>query len=127
MRRRSGWLLTTAVSIKSGTVLIQSGIATDGVILPLPPGVTAEQVGPGKLALHIQVNPFVTEQAIPDDAALIAAIPLECVVDQNRRVRCRVRLLFIKVPSGSLQSVDTAGACRYTIMAAAPATGVISP
>ena len=59
----------------SGTVYVQSGIATDGVVLPLPTGVKAEDVAPGKGTLHIQVSMRVDGLAPPNAAGDWAPVP----------------------------------------------------
>lgn len=72
------------------TVLVQSGIASDGTILPLPPGVTEAQIGDGRATVHIQVAPLVDPAAAPVPGADFAALVQECRVDSDRRVRCRI-------------------------------------
>jgi hypothetical protein len=85
-------------------VLVESGIATDGVLLPLPKGITQKQVDDGQVVLHIHVTPRYDGLGTP-------AVPAVCVVE-GQRLRCRL--------------VDTAlpntvpGRCDYTVLAFVP-------
>ncbi|HYD38814.1 MAG TPA: hypothetical protein VEA60_14440 [Allosphingosinicella sp.] len=72
------------------TVLVQSGVASDGTILPLPPGVTEEQIVAGTATIHVQVAPLVDPATAPTPGADFAALVQECRVDDDRRVRCRI-------------------------------------
>lgn len=104
----------------SGTVYVQSGIASDGVVLPLPTGVKAEDVAPGKGTLHIQVSMRVDGLAPPNAAGDWAPVPIECSVDADRRVRCRIRWVEIAaVPNFA----DRPGVCNYVVLVGIPATG----
>ena len=49
----------------SGKVTIQSGVATDGVIIPPPPGITDDQVRASGIVLHTQVTPRVVNSGPP--------------------------------------------------------------
>ncbi len=75
----------TLESALKGEVKISSGVASDGVKLPLPRGVKESDVG-SKLALHVFLRPAVA------GALLVAE---ECAADDQRRVRCRVRRLTV--------------------------------
>ncbi len=72
----------TLESALKGDVKVSSGVASDGVKLPLPGGVKEDDIG-SKLALHVFLRPVVE----------MPLIPLECTVDPQRRVRCQVREL----------------------------------
>lgn len=72
------------------TVLVQSGVASDGIILPLPPGVTQQQIDDGKASVHVNVSPLVDPAAAPTAGADFAALVQECRVDSDRRVHCRI-------------------------------------
>jgi len=103
----------------SGSVYVQSGIASDGVVLPLPTGVKPEDVGPGKGTLHIQVSLRTNGVPPPNTADDWAAIPLECSVDADRRVSCRVRWVEVGGVGGFF---DRPGVCDYVLLVAIPAT-----
>jgi len=113
-------------SLPPGGVSVQSGLASDGVILPLPAGVSEDDVTGNKVVLHIQVTPVLpglpvvtTSTPFPSP---VAALPLWCSVDGDRRVNCFIRsLTYATTPS--LTFVDTPGMCQYTVIAAKPALG----
>ena len=79
---------------------VESGIATDGTLLPLPKGITPEQVESGTAVLHVHVTPRW------DDLAGTPIVPKVCTVD-GRRVHCRFD------DAGS----DVPGRCDYTVLA----------
>jgi hypothetical protein len=92
-----------------GSVRVQSGTATDGIRLPLPPGVTEADVSDAKVALHVTVTPrFPFDPNQPDRAFAVA----RCEVDPDRVVRCR---LFEVSPGTSA----VPGACDYIVIASA--------
>ena len=70
--------------LTSGSVMVQSGQATDGMILPLPEGVTQEQVDKGQVLLHFTVTPHLPPSAAP--TGKFAWVPKERLVDADRRV-----------------------------------------
>ena len=106
----------------SGTVYVQSGIASDGVVLPLPAGVKPEDVT-GKGTLHVQVSMRLEDLAPPalPAGADWAPVPIECSVDADRRVRCQVR--WVQVPAAAPNFVDLPGVCNYVLLVGIPATG----
>jgi len=73
--------------ISAGSVLATSGTATDGMLVPLPSGVSQEEVADGRVVVHVYVTPRVPAPAT--DTAL--QVPVEATVDSDRRVRCRLR------------------------------------
>ena len=102
-----------------GSVYVQSGVASDGMIVPLPSGIKPDQVGPGKAALHVQVTPRLADTTPPDNTNTWGIFPLECSVDADRRVRCLVRWIRINAPVSTL---DLPGMCDYSVTVAVPAT-----
>jgi len=110
-------------AVKPGTMQVQSGIASDGVVLPLPPGVTSAT----QADLHIHVTPRMISYPPPTAPALgpgdiWISIPLECFVDAARLVTCRIR--WVKVTNGGASTtVDVPALCDYTIIAAVAASG----
>jgi hypothetical protein len=119
--------ITSNTPLPPGSILVQSGIATDGVILPLPSGVQEDAVTAGHVLLHIEVVPILLDitQMTGVSPAPFAAFPLQCFVDQDRRVNCLVRAAaFASSATGpSIVTTDAAGTCRYTLIAAPPAAG----
>lgn len=104
-----------------GSVYVQTGVASDGLVVPLPSGIKAEQVGPGKAALHVQVTPRLAGAQPPNNTDKWGAFPLECSVDADRRVRCLVRWInFSALPVTDIQ--DLPGTCDYSVTVAVPAT-----
>ncbi|MFI0418836.1 hypothetical protein [Spongiactinospora sp. 9N601] len=100
--------------ISAGSVLAASGTATDGMLLPLPSGVTPEEVADGRVALHVYVTPRIP----PSDAGFI--VPAETGVDADRRVRCRLRGYD---PIGSPgEIVERPGAVDFLVLATVPTT-----
>jgi hypothetical protein len=73
--------------ISAGSVLAASGTATDGTVLPLPSGVSPQEVADGRVALHVHVTPRIP----PSDTGTELFTPMEATVDGERRVRCRMR------------------------------------
>ncbi|MER8158771.1 hypothetical protein [Streptomyces sp. NPDC094472] len=71
----------------AGSTLVTSGTATDGMLLPLPSGITPEQVADGRVVVHVHLTPRTPPLG---DTTLYS--PVEASVDADRRVRCRVRL-----------------------------------
>lgn len=97
-------------AVTPGSVQMQSGVAMDGVILPLPPGITQEMLDEGQATAHVHVTTRVPASAPPPGGGAYIASPHECTVDAERRVRCTVRWL-----SGT-HMVDLPGACDYVVM-----------
>lgn len=97
--------VTAEGEIKDGAtagVRIQTGIASDGMLLPLPPSISQEQVDDGKVILHMHVTPRYSADSM-------IMLPAECRVD-GRRVICKVfRNIGGPMPIGGL--------CDYTITA----------
>ena len=84
---------TITGAVAPGSVQMQSGIATDGIVLPLPPGITEEQVANSQVTLHISLTPrFPGAVASLDNNTDWVAVPLECRLEEtSRRVLCRFR------------------------------------
>ncbi len=92
------------------TVLMQSGIASDGMILPLPDGVTVGQVADGSARVHVQVSAHVDPAGSPNPTIDFAALVQECRVDVERRVHCRICWVSLPTTTG----VATVGATAIT-------------
>jgi hypothetical protein len=104
--------------LTSGSVMIQSGLATDGMLLPLPEGITEAQVQGGQVVLHFTVTPHVPPSAAP--AGKVAWVPSECRVDSDRRVSCLVTW-FDGFTAANRE--DRPATCDYVVMAAAASKG----
>jgi hypothetical protein len=81
---------TVSGAQRSGEVTVVSGVATDGMLLPLPAGVSEDQVSTGRILLHIWLRTHLTGGADPAGEVWVTS-PFECSVDQQRRVRSRLR------------------------------------
>jgi hypothetical protein len=103
-----------------GSVQVQSGTVTDGIVLPLPPGVPEDMVAPGKGTLHVLLTPRLggMPPSSPSDRWLSTS--LECFLDNNRRVHCLVRWTDITTPANSK---DLPGLCDYILHVSVPASG----
>ena len=106
-------------AIAPGTVHVQSGVVMDGLLLPLPPGIDPADIDSGKLILHVHVTPRLNQDLAPT-AADWAVAPVECFVDSNRRVQCRVH--WIPLPGNTDAAQTTAAFCDYLVMVSVPAT-----
>lgn len=100
--------------ISAGSVLVTSGTATDGMLVPLPAGVAPQEVADGRVALHVHVTPRVE----PRPAGIASAV--EAAVDGERRVRCRIRTFD---PAASPSFIDVPGSVEYLVLATVAAAG----
>jgi hypothetical protein len=115
--------ITSSTPLAPGTVSVQSGLATDGVVLPLPPGVSETDVTSGTIALHIQVTPIVPDVTSMATPQPFAAVPLTCHVDHNRRVRCLIRTLAPPLAAATVPTIaDSPGSCHYILIATSTST-----
>jgi hypothetical protein len=101
----------------AGGVQVQSGVAFDGATLPLPAGISQEQVDSGEVTIQAQVSPHYGEPALPSPTAGERWMmrPIECRV-QGRRVLCRVRWEYTD-PAIPVPVVELPGACDFTLLA----------
>jgi hypothetical protein len=72
-----------------GGVRVESGIVSHLMRIPLPANVTEDAVADGSVVLHLQVQPL---WQLPPGTSFDQMIPLECYVDDERRLHCRVLL-----------------------------------
>ncbi len=98
-------------------VQIQTGSAFDGMLLPLPAGISQAQVDAGEVIVQASVSPHYGQAALPAlgaDNQFWLMTPLECrVVD--RRVLCRVRWISTNNLGGS--PLVLPGVCDFVVMA----------
>ncbi|MFI9586798.1 hypothetical protein ACIHCQ_34340 [Streptomyces sp. NPDC052236] len=102
--------------ISAGTTLVTSGTATDGMLLPLPSGVSPEQVADGRVVVHVHLTPRVPPT--PADTTLYS--PVEATVDRDRRIRCRARLYDLSVAPPEV--VERPGTVDFLVLATVAAT-----
>jgi hypothetical protein len=105
--------------VTGGGLQVQSGTATDGVILPLPPGVTEAMVAPGKAALHVLLTPRIPLRPAGATGNW-GCVPIDVGIDDRRRLRCLLR--FFALPPALPSFEDRTGACDYLILIAVPAS-----
>jgi hypothetical protein len=107
-------------ALTQGEIRVQSGTATDGVRIQLPPGITEDQVASGAVTLHLHLTPH-TPQSTTQGSWYI---PVECDVDSNRQLTCQVM-----VGSGTLfaNAVQRPGAADYLIVATVESANGATP
>ena len=109
-------------ALAKGITQVESGVATDGMILPLPTGVSQKQVDDGDAIIQAHISLRLTGRTTPpgitDPAEQWTASPLETWVDTDRRVHCRVRWQrVIAAVAPVLRVEDHPAACNYVILA----------
>jgi len=106
-------------TLTGGTVRMTGGTTFDGTVLPLPAGVTADDIDSGDVDVVIQVTP-----RLPDPAAAPLGkdlyLPVECRVDADRRVYCTGRWFGL---SPGAADPPVAGACDYLVLVAVSGGG----
>ncbi|MBO0870614.1 MAG: hypothetical protein J2P15_18825 [Micromonosporaceae bacterium] len=108
---------------QAGGVAAVSGVATDGMILPLPAGIDPDQVASGRTTLHVLTTPRVTG-APPDDTGVWLAGPVESTVDKQLRVRCRMR--WYRLDSSPAEFADLPNPVEFLVLAAVAANPAVS-
>jgi hypothetical protein len=109
-------------AVTPGSMQVQSGIAFDGMTLPLPLGIDPADVDAGRVTLHIHVS---TRMDQPQTSSLIS-LPYECFADNNTRlVHCRIQQ-FTVAPAGLGGAVSLGTVmpsyCDYMVIAAVAAS-----
>jgi hypothetical protein len=114
-------------AVTPGSMQVQSGIASDGMVLPLPIGIDPAGVTAGKVTLFIHVTPRFDQLVGPTGGGHFLPFPYECHVDATtRQVHCRLQWW----DTGALPPLPTVtpliilpAPCDYTVIAAVAATG----
>jgi hypothetical protein len=120
-------------AVTPGSVQVQSGIACDGMILPLPIGIAAANViGSGALHTHIslRMSGLQPPSALPSPPGAgwtggtnvhWVMLPYECWVNPTTlEVHCRVQWID---PSGFSPPQILSALCDYMVIVATPAAG----
>jgi hypothetical protein len=103
-------------AVTPGSMQVQSGVAFDGMILPLPLGIDPADVAAGKVTLHTHVSLRMDQPQLPT----LYALPYECYVEAGtRQVHCRIQQWDLTVPSAV---AIVASNCDYTVIAAVAAS-----
>lgn len=98
-------------AVTPGTVQVQSGTFTDGMLLPLPPGITPEILDEGKAIAHVHLTMRAPPSGPPTTDPDWIAVPIECFLDADRRLRCTARWMRATVPP-----VDLPAQCDYMVL-----------
>jgi hypothetical protein len=107
-------------AVTPGSVQVQSGTALDGILMPLPPGVTADMVAPGKGTMHVHLMPRVdASPGPPTGMTKPVGFPYQCYVDNFRRLHCTIRWFDLAALGSSPQ--DLPGMCDYLMVVAVAA------
>jgi hypothetical protein len=115
-----------SAKVAAGTVQVESGIISDGMTLPLPSGITAQDVDAGHAVLHIQVTPRIPGSNTPDGGTHWLGLPCEVSVDDLRRVRCRSTWIDTSSTT-ALKTKLMGGLCDFIVLAAVKAPGGSNP
>jgi hypothetical protein len=105
-------------AVAPGSVQVQSGIAFDGMALPLPPGINPADVTAGKVTIHAHVSPRMDLLQAPNAWLLT----YECFADAlTRQVHCRVQQWDMTTAPATAGPVLPSH-CDYTVIAAVAAS-----
>ena len=107
-------------AVTPGSVQVQSGIASDGMTLPLPIGIDPASVDAGKVELFIHVTPHY-EQPMGPTGGTYFPVPYECRVDDKRQIHCRLQWFAIGAVPNNPQILPAL--CDYTVIASVAASG----
>jgi len=102
-------------AVTPGSMQVQSGIAFDGMILPLPVGIDPADAAAGKVTVHTHVTPHHESVNPPVNHYYV---PVECRVDTStRRVHCSVIDPLNPPPFARIPAW-----CDYLVIVAVPAS-----
>ncbi|MFO1119693.1 MAG: hypothetical protein U1E38_06150 [Rhodospirillales bacterium] len=105
-------------------VQMESGVATDGMTVPLPPGITPEQLVDGSATVHTLISPHIdpTTPPAPTPAGHVwTGAVQECRVDDDHRLLCRICWTRIDLTASPppQEVLVLAGSCDYLVLATA--------
>lgn len=98
----------------AGGVQVESGVITDGALVPLPAGINQKQLDSGEASIQVHLSPRYQQPAsLPPLAANEYWLmqPLECYV-QDRLAVCRVRW---QATAGAIGPFVLPGVCDYQV------------
>jgi hypothetical protein len=104
------------VKLIVGAARMVSGVATDGMHLPLPSGVTEADITAGDIQIHAWVSPV-----YPPTAQTAFAVG-RCDVDERRVVRCQLYALTRPGAAVEMSPVPVAS-CHFVVAAVVPPQG----
>jgi len=108
---------TITGKLTTGVVYVESGVAYDGMLVPLPAGITEDDVEAGQVVLHVSVTPRYPGSPKPSGAGNWIPIVAECLA-VGRRVRCR----YLWTKDLTVAPTYVNGACDYLVVAYVPAS-----
>lgn len=107
--------------VTAGNVFIQSGIVSNGIVIPLPPEITQQQIDNDQIVLHIQLLPrpdLIIHPPLPQDRLAISSV---CKVDDtDRRAQCLFTILHLGQADDPHKTEVEQGICEYIIVASVP-------
>jgi hypothetical protein len=100
--------------LAAGAVKLAGGVASDGVVLPLPAGVDAAAVASGGVEVLVRVTPRLPDPRTgPSPGAVF--LPVECRVDTDRRAHCAGSWLV-----GGTVSAPVPASCDWLVVVTVP-------
>ncbi len=107
-------------AVTPGSTQVQSGLAFDGMTIPLPIGIEPADVAAGKVTVHIQVSLHMDQLTPPASLTSPVAFPADCRVDSTtRQLRSRVQWWDLSGPApGPILPVFA----DYMVIVAVPAS-----
>jgi hypothetical protein len=106
----------------SDSVLVSSGTAFDGTVLPLPAGADPAAIEAGSVQLSVLVSPRHPDVASAPHPPRDRFVVAECRVDEERRVRCW-GTWFPPGGGGDGITTDVSSACDYLVLVSVPRGG----
>jgi hypothetical protein len=102
----------------SNDIWVESGTVSDGLLIPLPAGVTQQMLDDGKVTLHVTVTPRRVSELFPpgESSGTFFKEPFECRVD-GRRVFVRERWFDVTSLVTLGAPIVVPGACDYVVIA----------
>jgi hypothetical protein len=113
---------TISGALTTGALLVGSGAITHGIKIPLPSGVTEDQVTSGKATVYTHLSVRYDLASPPSPTAGASGVPWipalrELFVDDDRRVHCIVEWID---SNNNLPKKVRLGACEYVILVGTP-------
>lgn len=111
----------------AGGVQVESGVITDGALVPLPAGITQQQIDDGEATIQVNMTPRHQQPSIlpaPAPGEHWAMQPLECYAD-GRRVVCRIlwHETDLAGGGGAITHMVLPGVCDYQVFGFVKAEG----
>ena len=106
--------------VQPGSIQVQSGVAFDGMILPLPVGVDSTNVSTANVYMQISVH--YENLTAPSGLTIPVAFPLQCTVDSSTRlVNCQ--LSWWDASAWASPPTNAPAPCDYIVIVALQGAG----